>query len=456
MFIGGLSALLLQSLHPLAMAGVEQHSGYRGDPWGRLARTSHFLAVTTYGSAEDAERRDRRRAGRAPPGHAAPPRRPPLRGVRPAPAVVGPPRRGRQLPAGLPALRRRAADRRRADEYVAQSGRVARALGAVDVPGSVAEVASPLRAYRPELAGTPAARDAARFLVANPPLPLAPAPGVPAHRRRRRRPAAALGPLAAAPAVAPRHRGHRRARRRRARHPHDPLGPARRRRSDASLAGERSGTGAGARRVAGMDRLVLASGSPRRRELLAQLGLPFTSCRPTSTRRRAPGEAPARPRRAASPRPRRGAVDGDPVLAADTIVEIDGEILGKPADAADARRMLGAAVGPHPPRPHRRRRCAPATRLEVEVVTTDVTFVAAHAGAVDWYLATGEPFDKAGAYAIQGAGGVFVDVDPRQRQQRRRPAADHRRRPAPPAHAAGRRRRLRWALAPLALSARGC
>ena len=68
MFVGGLSALLLQSLHPLAMAGVDEHSGYRGDPWGRLARTSHFLAVTTYGSAADAERRDRRRPGRAPAG----------------------------------------------------------------------------------------------------------------------------------------------------------------------------------------------------------------------------------------------------------------------------------------------------------------------------------------------------------------------------------------------------
>src|SRR4051794_37850480 len=51
MFVGGLAALLLQSLHPLAMAGVDQHSGFRGDPWGRLARTSHFLAVTTFGSS---------------------------------------------------------------------------------------------------------------------------------------------------------------------------------------------------------------------------------------------------------------------------------------------------------------------------------------------------------------------------------------------------------------------
>src|SRR5213078_670709 len=55
MFIGGIRALLLQSLHPLAMAAVAAHSGYRGDPWGRLQRTSAFLAVTTYGVAEDAQ-----------------------------------------------------------------------------------------------------------------------------------------------------------------------------------------------------------------------------------------------------------------------------------------------------------------------------------------------------------------------------------------------------------------
>ena len=50
MFVGGLRALLLQSLHPLAMAGVAEHSDYRGDPWGRLQRTSTFLAVTTFGT----------------------------------------------------------------------------------------------------------------------------------------------------------------------------------------------------------------------------------------------------------------------------------------------------------------------------------------------------------------------------------------------------------------------
>ena len=55
MFAGGIRALLLQSLHPLAMAGVAAHSGFKGDPWGRLQRTSHFLAVTSFGRTEDAE-----------------------------------------------------------------------------------------------------------------------------------------------------------------------------------------------------------------------------------------------------------------------------------------------------------------------------------------------------------------------------------------------------------------
>ena len=55
MFVGGIRALLVQSLHPLAMAGVAAHSGYKGDPWGRLQRTSTFLATTTFGTVEHAE-----------------------------------------------------------------------------------------------------------------------------------------------------------------------------------------------------------------------------------------------------------------------------------------------------------------------------------------------------------------------------------------------------------------
>jgi septum formation protein len=95
------------------------------------------------------------------------------------------------------------------------------------------------------------------------------------------------------------------------------------------------------------------------------------------------------------------------VIAADTTVDVDGEILGKPEDAADARRMLKRLSG-------RTHHChsGVAVRvgdgLESAVADTLVHFEPITDAAIDWYLATGEPFDKAGAYALQGAGGVFI------------------------------------------------
>jgi len=76
MLVGGIRALLLQSLHPLAMAAVAEHSDYRGDPWGRVQRTSYFLAVTTFGRASETGQRSgytdsRVRAGNAPRNLAA-------------------------------------------------------------------------------------------------------------------------------------------------------------------------------------------------------------------------------------------------------------------------------------------------------------------------------------------------------------------------------------------------
>jgi uncharacterized protein (DUF2236 family) len=173
MFPGGLAALLLQSLHPLAMAGVEQHSGYRGDPWGRLARTSRFLAVTTYGTPAEARRQiaavravHRRVTGTAPDGR---------------PYAASDPHllswvHVCEVDCFLRAHQRYGATPltpEEADEYVAQTARVATALGAVDVPTTVREVGELLAAYRPELRSTPAARATARYLVVNPPLPLA-------------------------------------------------------------------------------------------------------------------------------------------------------------------------------------------------------------------------------------------------------------------------------------------
>jgi septum formation protein len=161
-------------------------------------------------------------------------------------------------------------------------------------------------------------------------------------------------------------------------------------------------------------RLVLASGSPRRRELLALLGLPFDVVPPDVDESVRHGEAPARlVRRLALDKAQAvGAIDGQDVadvivLAADTIVELAGEILGKPADTDDARRMLRALSG----QTHRVHTGVAVRRdgeTACEVVTTSVTMATMLDAAIEWYLATGEPADKAGAYAIQGAGGAFV------------------------------------------------
>lgn len=171
MFPGGIAALLLQSLHPLAMAGVAGHSGYRSDPWGRLVRTSHYLATTTYGTIEAATQAieqvqaiHERVRGRAPDGRAYAASDPDLlRWVHVA-----------QVWAFLTAHdyygagRLAAADR---DRYVAQCAGSAEALGAHDVPHSTSELGAALLAYRPHLAATEAALDAAHFLLREPPLP---------------------------------------------------------------------------------------------------------------------------------------------------------------------------------------------------------------------------------------------------------------------------------------------
>ena len=177
MFVGGLRALLLQSLHPLAMAGVAGHSGYRSDPWGRLQRTSHFLATTTFGTVEHAERaiaqvreihlRVRGKAEDGRPYAASDPHL--LDWVHLA--EVDSFLRAYQLFGPEPL------DHEAADEYVRQSGTVAARLGATTPPTTVAELEARLEAFRPELHATEACRDAARFLLLDPPLPLVARPG---------------------------------------------------------------------------------------------------------------------------------------------------------------------------------------------------------------------------------------------------------------------------------------
>ena len=177
MFPAGIRALLLQSLHPLAMAGVAAHSGYKGDAWGRLQRTSEFLATTTFGTVEHAEQQiarvraiHERVRGTAPDGRpyaASDPHLLTWVHVTEADSFLRSYQRY-AVPPLTPA---------EADLYVEQTGVVASRLGVPDPPRTVAELDACLEAYRPELQSTPAAREAARFLLVHPPLPVVARPG---------------------------------------------------------------------------------------------------------------------------------------------------------------------------------------------------------------------------------------------------------------------------------------
>jgi uncharacterized protein (DUF2236 family) len=177
MFAAGIRALLLQSLHPLAMAGVAGHSGYKGDPWGRLQRTSTFLATTTFGTIQDAEalieairQIHERVRGRAPDGRGYAASDPHLlKWVHIAEADSFLRTHQRY---GLTPL-----TTAESDLYVAQSCVVATRLGVIDPPTTVAELHAAIESYRPELEGTPAAQDAARFLLLHPPLAWSARPG---------------------------------------------------------------------------------------------------------------------------------------------------------------------------------------------------------------------------------------------------------------------------------------
>lgn len=157
-------------------------------------------------------------------------------------------------------------------------------------------------------------------------------------------------------------------------------------------------------------RLVLASGSPRRRELLARMGFAFDVLAPEVDER-----VSAPPREAVAILARRKALAAAAglsrgvVLAADTLVALEGEALGKPADREDARRMLRMLSG----REHEVYTgvCvldAATLRMTVHVERTGVAFRGLSDAEIDAYAATGEPMDKAGAYAVQGGAAAFV------------------------------------------------
>jgi septum formation protein len=162
-------------------------------------------------------------------------------------------------------------------------------------------------------------------------------------------------------------------------------------------------------------RLVLASGSPRRRELLLGLGLRFEVRQVDLDERVASGETPgpyverlAREKATAVCHP------GEVVLAADTTVALGDRILGKPESREDSATMLADLSG----REHRvltgiaiarRARAGAPVETRSQVVATEVRFAPLPEATVRWYVDSGEGADKAGAYAIQGLGALFVE-----------------------------------------------
>lgn len=157
--------------------------------------------------------------------------------------------------------------------------------------------------------------------------------------------------------------------------------------------------------------IVLASASPRRRELLSVLIGDFRVAPSTFDEERVPPElAPAEHVAYSARMKMLDAACACPksiVIGADTVVVVDGAILGKPSDESDAARMLRALSG----KTHQVYTGIAAARDGVETSgfeCTDVTFCVLDEDTISRYVATGEPMDKAGAYAIQGKGGVFV------------------------------------------------
>ena len=160
----------------------------------------------------------------------------------------------------------------------------------------------------------------------------------------------------------------------------------------------------------GQTRLVLASASPRRRELLGQLGLSFEVSAADIDETPQQGErAQAYVLRLAREKARAVATrhPGAWVLAADTTVALGDELLGKPRDAAEAREMLGRLSG-RTHEVHTGVALAGPSGEHSTVVRTRVTFRALSPGEIAWYAGTGEPLDKAGSYAVQGKGGFLV------------------------------------------------
>ena len=160
-------------------------------------------------------------------------------------------------------------------------------------------------------------------------------------------------------------------------------------------------------------KLILASSSPRRRELLTSIGLEFDVIPSHVPEERSSGEAPeeyvarlSREKAEAVAREHRDRW----VIAADTTVLLDEELLEKPLDRADAARMLATIAG----RTHIVYTGVTIQNVSQEhrdtrVAESEVRMLPLTARDIEWYVATGEPIDKAGAYAVQGVGAMFID-----------------------------------------------
>jgi len=160
--------------------------------------------------------------------------------------------------------------------------------------------------------------------------------------------------------------------------------------------------------------LILASTSPRRCELLGLLGIPFEIVAPDFEEVPQPGWSPRQQVEYFAREKAQSIAIARPaslVLGSDTVIELDGQMLGKPVDLADARAMLTRLAG----RPHYVHTavalCRHTPHHEAVVIqTATVQMKAYDESAIERYLATQEPMGKAGAYSIQGAGGEFIET----------------------------------------------
>jgi septum formation protein len=161
-----------------------------------------------------------------------------------------------------------------------------------------------------------------------------------------------------------------------------------------------------------MRRFILASASPRRRHLLSALGLEFDVVETAVVEEPLDGEPPREFALRIACAKALAASHVNPahlVLAADTIVELDGETIGKPKNPEDARRILSRLSG----RSHTVITALALARegkiLEHEAVLSQVTFRALSSQEIENYILSREPFDKAGAYGVQGRGRSFIE-----------------------------------------------